>query len=79
MAIYFIQILAIVVVGATCNVNKSDRAKKRFLFFAFGLLILVAALRSVNVGTDLATHYHMVGIKFQSSRQCQHMSWDTAI
>lgn len=57
MAIYFIQILAIVAVGATCNVNKSDRAKKRFLFFAFGLLILVAALRSVNVGTDLATHY----------------------
>lgn len=57
MAIYFIQILAIVAVGAVSNVNKSDRAKKRFLFFAFGLLILVAALRSVNVGTDLATHY----------------------
>lgn len=57
MAIYFIQILAIVAVGAVSNANKSDRARKRFLFFAFGLLILVAALRSVNVGTDLATHY----------------------
>lgn len=57
MAIYFIQILAIVAVGAVSNANKSNRARKRFLFFAFGLLILVAALRSVNVGTDLATHY----------------------
>ena len=57
MTIYFIQILAIVAVGAVSNANKSDKTKKRFLFFSFGLLILVASLRSVNVGTDLAGHY----------------------
>lgn len=57
MVIYFIQILAIIAVGSISNANKNEKTKKRFLFFSFGLLILLAALRSVNVGTDLATHY----------------------
>lgn len=57
MSIYFIQILAIITIGAISNANRNDKSKKKFLFFSFGLLILVAALRSVNVGTDLATYY----------------------
>ena len=57
MSIYFIQLLAIITIGTISNANRNDKSKKRFLFFSFGLLILVAALRSVNVGTDLAAHY----------------------
>ena len=57
MSIYFIQLLAIITIGTLSNANRNDKSKKRFLFFSFGLLILVAALRSVNIGTDLAAHY----------------------
>ena len=57
MIIYFIQILTIVAVGAVSNANKNDKSKKRFLFFSFGLLILLASLRSANIGTDLSAHY----------------------
>lgn len=45
------------VVGAFSKANATDKDKRKFIFFAFGLLILVAALRSVNIGTDLANHY----------------------
>lgn len=57
MAIYFIQAFLIVLVGSMCPTRYSDKNKKRFLYFAFGLLILVAALRSPDVGKDLAGHY----------------------
>lgn len=57
MAIYFIQAILIVIAGSICDVNKSARNKRMFLFFSFGLLILVSALRSRNVGTDLTIHY----------------------
>lgn len=52
MFIYFIQILVIFVIGA---ISKADR--KKFVFLSFALLVILAALRSVNVGTDLAAHY----------------------
>lgn len=57
MAIYFIQFFLIALFGTTQRVKSSDKAKKRFIFFAFFLLIVVAALRSPNIGTDLASHY----------------------
>ena len=39
------------------NINKNDHRKKKFLYLAFGLMILIACLRSESVGRDLAGHY----------------------
>ena len=57
MAIYFAQFFLIALAGATTNVNKSEKNKRRFVYFAFFLLIIVAALRSRYIGTDLAIQY----------------------
>ncbi len=57
MAIYILQAILIVAAGSVCNVNKSMKRKRIFLIFSFGLLITVSALRSRNIGTDLAAHY----------------------
>lgn len=57
MAIYFVTTCLIMIVGAGYPAQKNSRTKRNFLVFSFGILIAVAALRSVNVGTDLATHY----------------------
>ncbi len=57
MAIYFIQIALIAAFGAFTKTNGSPKNARRFLIFSFGVLILVAALRSRNIGTDLYVHY----------------------
>lgn len=57
MAIYFVQAALILLLGLTYRVNQSNENKKRYLIFAFGLIIVLAALRSYHIGTDLATHY----------------------
>lgn len=57
MAIYFAQFFLIALAGATTNVNKSEKNKKRFVYFAYFLLIIVAALRSRYIGTDLAIQF----------------------
>ena len=57
MAIYFLSTLFILGFGACFDVNKSRRRQAMYLAVCFGILILIAALRSREVGTDLAIHY----------------------
>lgn len=57
MYIYFIQFAAIAVAGFLIDANASKKKARQFLIFSFGLLILLSALRSQNIGTDLAVHY----------------------
>ncbi len=55
--IIYISIYMIALSGLLFGANRSQVAKKKYLFCVFGLLILVAALRSSNVGTDLSLFY----------------------
>ena len=57
MYIYFIQFAAIAVAGFLFDAKKKKKKARQFLIFSFGLLILLSALRSQNIGTDLAVHY----------------------
>ena len=57
MTIYFVQAILIIIAGTIFDVNKNKKNKRRYLLFSFFLLILVAALRSRNIGTDLAMQY----------------------
>lgn len=58
MTIYFVAVLLIALWAALLkNSNYSYKRKKRFMVLAFGLLILIAVLRSPSVGRDLAGHY----------------------
>ena len=57
MTIYFLSTLFILGFGACFDVNKSRRRQAMYLAVCFGILILIAALRSREVGTDLAIHY----------------------
>lgn len=57
MAIYFFQLVIIALCGLFGNVRKNERNKKRFVLLAFGLMIIVAAMRNYTVGIDLAKHY----------------------
>lgn len=68
MAIYFLQVLLIITAGSLQKVDgkyyfkldksiNSQQEKKIFMLFSFGILILVAGLRSYAVGTDLYMHY----------------------
>jgi len=57
MAVYFAQIFIIWAFGILGNTHKSQRNKIRYMFFAFSILILIAALRKYTVGRDLNSHY----------------------
>lgn len=57
MTIYFVQAFLIVIAGTIFDVDKNKKNKRRYILFSFFLLILVAALRSRNIGTDLAMQY----------------------
>ena len=57
MGIYFGLSAFILLFGIGYKVNLSERRRKNFLIVSFGLLILVAGLRSPTVGIDLAGHY----------------------
>ena len=45
------------IVGHLKDWNSSDTMKRKFLFISFGLIIIVAALRSRDVGIDLSHQY----------------------
>ncbi len=56
MAIYIIlYILALT--GYMFGANKSTTNKKIYLFFMFSMILLVASLRDITVGTDLKQYY----------------------
>ncbi len=58
MTIYYVTIIIIALwAGKLKNANYSYERQKKFICFAFGLLILLAALRSPSVGRDLSYHY----------------------
>lgn len=57
MTIYFVLAAVIGVAGILMQANASDEQRRKFLFFSFGLMILLAGLRAPNVGIDLAGHY----------------------
>lgn len=69
MTVYFVQAILIVFAGIVSGADKSRRSKKKFMIFAFSLLIIVSALRSRNIGTDLAIHY---ADKYEQVARC---SW----
>lgn len=57
MAIYFGLAAFIFLFGIVYKANSSERRKRNFIIVSFGLLIIVAGLRSPSVGIDLAGHY----------------------
>ncbi len=57
MAIYFGLLFVIWLYGVFGNVNASKKKKRHYLFFSFGLMILVMCLRKYTVGRDLNGHY----------------------
>lgn len=57
MIVYFISSIFIFLYGYFSGANKTPRKRKRFIFIAFGILILIASLRATDVGIDLAGHY----------------------
>lgn len=57
MAIYFSLAGFILLYGVGYRANLTERRRRNFIIVSFGLLILVAALRSPTVGIDLAGHY----------------------
>lgn len=58
MVIYFCLVLIVTFLSLIHgNVNLTIKRKKRFLFQAFGIMILLAILRGPTIGSDLAGHY----------------------
>lgn len=57
MSIYFFLAGALLLYGISYKANLSNRRKRNYILIAFGILTLVAALRSPEVGRDLASHY----------------------
>lgn len=57
MTIYFGLVVFIYLYGELYRANSSKRRRKNYLIVTFGLLILIAGLRNLSVGIDLAGHY----------------------
>lgn len=58
MSIYFIAVILIVLYPFMHKrINATSKRRQKFLVYAFGILILLAILRSSQVGRDLAGHY----------------------
>lgn len=58
MSIYFISVILIVLYPLMHKrINETIRRRRKFLIYAFGILVLFAVLRSPQVGRDLAGHY----------------------
>ena len=57
MLIYLIIAIIIILYSFLGKVNKTNKRKKIYLFFCFGLLTIIAMLRNVSVGTDLFKIY----------------------
>lgn len=58
MSIYFIVVVLIMLYPLIHKrINATSRRRRKFLFYAFGILVLLAILRSPQVGRDLAGHY----------------------
>lgn len=57
MIIYIISAICILLYTIVFNVNKTNRRKKIFLCFSFGILFFIAAVRKYTVGTDLNIVY----------------------
>lgn len=57
MGIYFGLAAFILLFAIGYKANLSERRRRNFLIVSFGLLILVAGLRSPTVGIDLVAHY----------------------
>lgn len=74
MAIYLALLLVILFVGFLKDWNRNDTGKKQFLFFAFALIVLVAALRKYTVGIDLKNQYAEVYTRIAN---IPWHSWDT--
>lgn len=66
MAVYFWLILIIGLYGFIFQANKNQRRKKNFVIVSFALIILLAGLRSSNIGIDLQAHYARNFIKIAS-------------
>lgn len=73
MAIYLTTFVLIILLGLRIKPNKSTIKRKRFMFLAFGLLIMIAALRNYTVGRDLNAHY------YNSFLRIIKMPWSTAL
>lgn len=77
MAVYFWLILIIGLYGFIFQANKNQRRKKNFVIVSFALIILLAGLRSSNIGIDLQAHYARNFIKIASYDWSQLASFTT--
>ncbi len=57
MTIYIVSLFACLFLGLTTKTG-SNKDKRRYAVFCFGLMIIVSALRHYTVGRDLASHYY---------------------
>lgn len=57
MAVYFALAAIIGLYGTAIHANTDQGRRKRFVIVAFALMILLAGLRSPNVGIDIPNHY----------------------
>lgn len=77
MVVYFWLILIIGLYGFILQANKNQRRKKCFVIVSFALIILLAGLRSSNIGIDLKAHYARNFIKIASYDWSQLASFTT--
>lgn len=61
--VIYLAVLVLALTGNLYNVNKSKHSRKKYIFFIFGAMILVSALRSYTIGIDLKNQYYILFIR----------------